>query len=126
MRPCLILAALAALIGSAACAQPAGPQPAGDPAAGENLFYDRCAICHVAIGGGQGPSLGGLYGRKAGSVAGFSYSDALKASGLSWTGPALDRFLTNPGAAVPGTAMPIQVPDARQRADLISYFAAHR
>ncbi len=121
MRRGLILTILAASIGSAALAQ-----PAGDPANGENLFYDRCAICHVATGGGQGPSLDGLYGRKAASVAGFSYSEALKASGLTWTGPALDRFLTNPGAAVPGTAMPIQVPDAKQRADLISYFAAHR
>ncbi len=126
MRRGLIPATVAALIGSAALAQPTGPLPTGDPAAGENLFYDRCAICHVATGGGQGPSLDGLYGRKAGSVAGFSYSEALKASGLTWTGPALDRFLTNPGSAVPGTAMPIQVPDAKQRADLISYFAAHR
>ena len=126
MRPGLILATITALIGSAALAQPTGGQPAGDPAAGENLFYDRCAICHVATGGGQGPSLDGLYERKAGSVAGFSYSEALKASDLTWTGPALDRFLTNPGAAVPGTAMPIQVPDAKQRADLISYFATHR
>ncbi len=126
MRPCLVPAIITALIGSTALAQPTGVQPTGDPAAGENLFYDRCAICHVAAGDGQGPSLDGLYGRKAAAVAGFSYSEALKASGLTWTGPTLDRFLTNPGAAVPGTAMPIMVPDAKQRADLISYFATHR
>lgn len=120
------MAVSAVLTGVAAVAQPIGARQAGDPANGENLFYDRCAICHVATGGGQGPSLDGLYGRKAASVPGFSYSEALKASGLTWTGPSLERFLTNPGAAVPGTAMPIQVPDPKQRADLVSYFAAHR
>ncbi len=95
----------------------------GDPAAGEDLFLDRCAMCHVAEGGGQGPSLTGLWGRKAGTAPGFAYSAALKASGLTWTGPALDRFLADPRMAVPGTAMPITVPDAKQRADLIAYFA---
>jgi cytochrome c len=100
-------------------------QGAGDKAAGEDLFLDRCAMCHIAEGGGQGPSLTGLYGRKAASAPGFTYSAALKASGLTWTGPELDRFLTNPGAAVPGTAMPISVPDAKERANLIAYFAAH-
>jgi cytochrome c len=104
----------------------AGAQTAGDPAAGEELFLDRCAICHIPEGGGQGPSLNGLFGRKAGSVEGFAYSAALKASGLTWTGPELDHFLANPREAVPGTAMPIAVPDAKQRADLIAHFAARR
>jgi cytochrome c2 len=100
-------------------------QPAGDAAAGEDLFLDHCAICHVPEGGGQGPSLKGLYGRKAASASGFAYSAALKVSGLTWTGPELDHFLTNPSAAIPGTAMPITVPDAKERANLIAYFAAH-
>jgi cytochrome c len=99
---------------------------AGDAAAGENLYLDRCAMCHVAEGGGQGPSLTGVYGRKAGSVPGFVYSAALKGSGVTWTAPELDRFLTDPGKAIPGTAMPITVPDAKQRADLIAYFAAQK
>ena len=125
MTPRPVIAALVLAFASAALAQPAAAPPSGSPEAGENLFYDRCAICHVAEGGGQGPSLKGLYGRKAGSMPGFTYSEALKASGLNWTGPDLNRFLTNPGLAVPGTAMPILVPDAKARADLISYFAAH-
>jgi cytochrome c2 len=123
-------AALAA-VALAALAQPSsgdkpspGDKPAGDAAAGEDLFLDRCAMCHVAEGGGQGPSLKGVYGRKAASAPGFAYSAALKASGVTWTAPQLDRFLTNPGAAIPGTAMPITVPDPKQRADLIAYFAA--
>jgi cytochrome c len=118
------LAALLAAWAIGAAAQDAGK--GGDPAAGENDFLDHCAMCHVAEGGGQGPSLGGVYGRKAGASPGFAYSAALKASGITWTGPELDRFLTNPAAAVPGTAMPILVADAKERADLIAYFAAHK
>lgn len=93
----------------------------GDAVAGAALFQDRCAICHIAQGGGQGPSLTSVIGRAAGSVKGFTYSAALKASGLTWTATNLDTFLTNPGKAVPGTAMPIRVSDPRQRADLIAY-----
>lgn len=98
---------------------------AGDPAAGEDLYLDRCVFCHVPEGGGQGPSLIGVQGRKAASAPGFAYSAALKASGLTWTAVDLDRFLADPAVAVPGTAMPIKVPDARQRADIIAYLAAH-
>jgi cytochrome c2 len=117
-----LLALLVSALGPAAVSA----QPASDPAAGENLFLDRCAMCHVAEGGGQGPSLTGVYGRRAASKPGFAYSAALKASGLTWTGPELDRFLADPAKAVPGTAMPIRIADPKQRADLIAYLAAQR
>ena len=120
MRLAVLLASTWLAICAAAQAQ---TPPAGDPAAGEALFYDRCAMCHQDDGGGQGPSLVGLYGRRAGSAQGFAYSAALKGSGKTWTGAELDGFLTNPGRAVPGTAMPILTPDAKERADLISFFA---
>ena len=110
-----------------AIAQSGGGAPAaGDPVAGEELFLDHCVICHIAEGGGQGPSLNGLYGRKAGSIPGFAYSAAVRDSGLTWSGPQLDRFLTNPIQALPGTAMPILVADPKDRADLIAYFASRR
>jgi cytochrome c len=83
-------------------------------------------MCHLAEGGGQGPSLVGVFGRKAGSAPGFAYSAALRDSGLTWTAPQLDRFLADPGGAVPGTAMPIKIIDARRRADLISYLRRTR
>lgn len=127
MKPAFVAVALAALaLGGTlhALAQAAAGPPGGDAAAGGDLFLDRCAMCHVAEGGGQGPSLKGVYGRKAATAPGFAYSAALKASGVTWTGPELDRFLTNPSVAIPGTAMPITVPDAGQRANLIAYFAA--
>jgi cytochrome c len=116
--------ALAALALALAAPGATTARDAGDPAAGEDLFLDRCAMCHLAEGGGQGPSLNGVYGRKAGSAPGFAYSAALKASGVTWTGPELDRFLADPGGAVPGTAMPVRVTDPRRRADLIAYFAS--
>jgi cytochrome c len=119
----LFVLALGGTLGAAALAQTPAP-PAGDPAAGENLFLDRCTICHTGEAGAQGPSLKGVYGRRAASIPGFAYSAALKGSGVTWTAPELDRFLTNPSTAIPGTAMPITVPDARQRADLIAYLAA--
>ena len=93
------------------------------PAPGADLFEDRCAMCHVAEGGGQGPSLVGVVGRKAGTASGFAYTPAMKGSGITWTPALLDTFLTNPGALVPGTAMAIRVNDAAQRAALIKYLA---
>ena len=95
-------------------------------ASGADTFEDRCAMCHVAGGDGQGPTLKGVVGRKAGSLPGFAYTSAIKASGITWTPANLDRFLTNPGALVPGTAMLVRVNDATQRAALIRYLATRQ
>ena len=100
--------------------------PSGDAVAGAAIFDDRCAICHAGPTGGQGPNLDNVLGRRAASVAAFSYTPALKASRLNWTAATLNNFLTDPGKAVPGTAMIIRVPDAKERADLIAYFASRR
>jgi cytochrome c len=112
-----VLAGAVALLATHALAQ-------GAP--GAETFEDRCAMCHVAGGGGQGPSLTGVVGRRAASLPGFSYTSALKASGLTWTPANLDRFLTNPGAMVPGTAMVVRINDATQRAELIRYLATQK
>lgn len=93
---------------------------------GADTFEDRCAMCHLPAGGGQGPSLKGVVGRRAGSAPGFAYTPAVKASGLTWTAANLDRFLTNPGALIPGTAMVVRINDAAQRAALIDYLATQR
>ncbi|MET0238765.1 MAG: c-type cytochrome [Sphingobium sp.] len=102
------------------------PAFAQDAAAGGALFKGRCQACHVVTAGQKptlGPNLSGLAGRKAGSTA-FNYSPALKASGLKWDKPTLDRFLTAPMKAVPGTRMVIAVPDAKQRADIVAYLSS--
>ena len=75
------------------------------------LAYDR-----------TGPRHCGLFGRRAGSVKDLAYSDAMKRSSIVWTAKALDRFLANPLAMVPGTAMGYAgVDSSRERADLIAY-----
>ncbi|RJG14994.1 c-type cytochrome [Massilia cavernae] len=89
--------------------------------AGEAV-YARCMGCHALAYDRTGPRHCGLFGRRAGSVAGFPYSDAMKASDIVWTARTLNRFLKNPTAAVPGTSMGYSgVPDPAERAALIVF-----
>lgn len=104
--------------------------PTGDAAQGKIFFQQSCAICHAdTLGPGneeivkQGPSLVGILGRRAASSKNFNYTDALRNSGLTWDVPTLDRFLTNPAAAVPGTTMPISISDPAKRRDVIAYLS---
>jgi cytochrome c len=103
---------------------PAGAAYAdGDAARGEARFQD-CAACHKLEAGANnvGPSLHGVFTRKAGELPDFRYSPALKRSGIVWTPETLDAFLTNPQALVPGNRMPYAgMADAGNRADLIAY-----
>lgn len=85
----------------------------------------QCQVCHN-FQEGQGPKIGpdlyGVVGRQVASVAGFNYSAALKAKGGTWTFDALNKWLTDPRADVPGTAMTFAgLPNEKQRADLIAY-----
>src|ERR1700722_11956269 len=105
--------------------------PVGDAERGQKFFQVACAICHSpALGPDntliikQGPTLLGVIGRKAGTSPHFNYTQALKDAGLVWDASTLDHFLTDPMKAVPGTAMPIPLPDARFRADVIAYLAS--
>jgi len=115
MKPRVAFAlALGAAAASAAWA-------AGDPARGEEV-YTRCLACHALASDRVGPRHCGLIGRRAGSVPGFAYSEAMKKSKLVWDEKTLDRFLAKPMKVVPGTAMTYDgVPDAKDRADLIAY-----
>jgi cytochrome c len=95
-----------------------------DPAAGAELFKSRCGICHSAQPGTNkiGPSLFNVVGRPAGSIEGFSYSDANRHSGIVWKPEILDRYLTAPQAMVPGTKMTFPgLKDDQQRAAVIAY-----
>ncbi len=94
---------------------------AGDPKAGEAV-YSRCLACHSLEYNRTGPKHCGLVGRRAGTAKGFEYSDAMKSSGITWNAGTLDRFLTDPLKAVPGTTLTYAgVPDAKDRANLIAY-----
>lgn len=86
--------------------------------------YERCVACHALDRNRTGPKHCGVVGRRAASVAGYAYSDALGASGLVWTPEALDRFLAAPLDVVPGTTMGYAgVADAAERRALIGYLA---
>lgn len=117
----------AALVGAATVAiLPVGMVAAAPAAlAGQAIFEQRCAACHSVEPDDNevGPSLAGVVGRKAGSLAGYNYSPALKASGKVWTRPQLDQFLAAPQKLVPGTKMPMAVPAADQRQALTAYLA---
>lgn len=124
-----VAAGLAAAVGApalaAAGAEASGARPGatarGDPANGERI-YGRCLACHALQYDRTGPRHCGLLGRKAGSVPGFDYSEAMKRSGIVWNAATLDRFLADPLGTVPGTTMGYAgIADARERADLIAY-----
>ncbi|MFO1402675.1 MAG: PQQ-dependent sugar dehydrogenase [Steroidobacteraceae bacterium] len=106
----------------------AGTAQSADAIAGKQYFRQQCLLCHSAEpddnGGAQGPDLGSVFERPAASNPAFSYTPALKQSGLRWDAATLDRFLTSPPLAVPGSAMVIVVPEQPDRDNLIAYFGA--
>lgn len=86
--------------------------------------FNQCKVCHSVEKGnnGLGPSLAGIFGTKAGEVAGFDFSDAMKNSGLTWNAANLDKFLENPQGTVPGTKMSFAgVKDAAKRKAIVDY-----
>lgn len=92
------------------------------------VLFERCNFCHKAVDGedAYGPDLKGLFGRKAGSVKGFVYSDAMKESGLVWNERTLDAFLARPKAFMPGTSMEFGgVRHDEDRAGLVAYLKKH-
>jgi cytochrome c len=95
-------------------------------APGQAEFEQRCGVCHALqpTPGKLGPPLGGVIGRKAGSAAGYSYSDAMKAAGFVWTPQKVDAFLGGPSKLVPGTRMMIAPPDPQTRQAIVGYLAA--
>ena len=115
MRPCLALAAVAFM----ATATPV-------LADGAALYAGRCGRCHALDRGGIGPSHAGLVGRKAGKLPGFAYSPALAAADFTWTPEAIDRWLINPQAMLPGAKMYFRVANPAERQAIIAYLAAQK
>ena len=110
------LLVLTALIASPALA-------AGDPDRGATV-YEGCQDCHSLDKNDVGPRHRGVYGRKAGSLADFAYSPALKNAGFVWDEATLDKWLTNPQAFLPGARMFYHLANAQDRADVIAYLRA--
>ena len=104
MKLRIALAALALLAASSPAALAAGDVEKG------KAVFERCQVCHVhdTKTNKVGPHLGDVVGRKAGSVEGFHYSDAMKKKGeegLVWTEENLATYLKDPKAFVPGNKM---------------------
>jgi cytochrome c len=118
------MVALLAVVGCVAstgkAVQTAGAQ-AVIPLDGQKLFERRCGGCHSLDRDKEGPRLRGVYGRKASSVAGFDYSDALKKSGITWDHMMLDKWLTDTDAVVPGNGMDFSVKKMEERAEIIEF-----
>ncbi len=100
------------------------PYNTGDLENGQKQFQ-LCRSCHTITEGGAnmtGPNLYGIFGRTAGTVEKFRYSEPLKAAGFVWDGGKLDQWLADPRGFLPGNRMSFMgVKDARNRIDLIAY-----
>ncbi len=119
----LIVAVATAMLAPTLCAADAAP----DVENGKATFTTMCSVCHSTQktgGPNEGPNLLGLVGRPAASQPDFGkYSPALKASGLTWSVETLDKFLVSPMKMVPGTFMPMLIPDDTKRREVIAYLA---
>ncbi len=101
-----------------------GEARAQDAAAGEKVFA-VCRACHQVgetAKNGVGPSLNGLFGRKAGTVAGYNYTAANKDSGLTWDEATFREYIKDPKAKIPGTKMIYAgLKDEQRTNDLIAF-----
>jgi cytochrome c len=109
------------LLGKSAGGSEETPTDDGDATRGKAVFEKRCTGCHALETDHKGPRLAGVYGRKAGSVAGFAYSNGLKNLGVTWNDATLEKWLTDPDVMVPDNNMSFSVPKEEERRDLIAF-----
>jgi len=116
--------AFAIVMAAAALAAAVPPSAAQDPAAGERVFA-QCRACHQVGESAKhavGPILNGLFGRKAGTFEGYSYSEANRTSGIVWDEASFRDYIRNPRASMPGTKMVYAgLKDEQRITDLIAY-----
>jgi cytochrome c len=90
---------------------------AQSPASEKELFEKRCSACHLL----EGPQLHSVYGRKAGTVESFQYSDALKKSNIVWTEETLECWLTDTDKLVPDNDVTLHVEKREERRAIVVY-----
>ena len=128
-----VATALLLLISLPAVAADAPPAPAKPDAgaaagagSGQAAFNNHCRTCHSIKKGDDrlGPSLGGIFGAKAGAGTGYAnYSQAMRSAGVTWNEATLDRFIADPEAVIPNNNMkPFKgIPDAAVRKAIVDY-----
>jgi cytochrome c len=126
MRPvaAVIFGGLAIALAAAAPASVAADraQPAGAPEHGKAIYTQECKGCHAPNETLVGPKHCGVFGRRAGTVPGYAYSDVMKEAGFLWDAKHLDDFLKSPITYLNGTNMGyVGLDSAKDRADLIAY-----
>jgi cytochrome c len=100
--------------------QPSQAESQGGPD-GKALFEKRCSGCHALDADHEGPRLRGVFGRPAGKVKTFKYSDALQKAKVTWDEVELDKWLTDTESIAPDNDMGFRVPKQEERAAIISY-----
>ncbi len=126
LRNLLLCSIIFCMSWHAARAQFAPPVSKPSP---ETLFRNQCGTCHSlnpADPPRQGPNLAGVIGRKAGGLAGFTYSAGFATAGFSWDEAHLDAWLTQPQALIPGAIMPYAQANPEIRHAIISYLEAQK
>jgi cytochrome c len=117
--------AILAVLGIFTAAQAGSPSDDG-----QMRFNNYCRTCHSIKPGDNrlGPSLGGVFGQKAGSVPGFPYSDSMRNAGVTWDEATLDKFIADPDAVAPNNKMRpyTGVGDAAERAKIIAFLKKAR
>ena len=116
-RPLILALTVAGAIALVASAK---AEPA-DALSGARLYQARCGTCHSLDANRIGPAHRGVFGRLAGTAPGYSYSPALKSSGIIWNAANLDQWLQGPQKLVKGSKMYLAVPGASDRAAIIEY-----
>ena len=109
--------------------QTGAAQAAGDATRGADIFRQNCAMCHSPEPGQNlvGPSLFSVVGRAAASIASFSYSSAMKSSGIVWTADQLKAYLKAPRKYVPGVKMMFPgLTDEQDRENVVAFLATLR
>jgi cytochrome c len=97
-----------------------------DTIVGRSAFEKRCTGCHALDHEKTGPRLAGVVGRKAGTVSGFPYSEAVKKSAVVWDETVLEKWLTDPETVIPDTDMAFRLDNPVERAAIIAFLKETR
>jgi cytochrome c len=118
----VIISSLLLMTTSFAMAQ-SSATAAGNALKGKEIYDARCSACHSVDDNRVGPMHLGVFGRKAGGVKSYRYSDALSKSKVIWSRETLTAWLTNPEALIPAQRMGYSMDNAQDREDVVAYLA---